>query len=310
MADEQQMDGSDDPSAPSGRRVLSPVLSKRTWVDDRPALYDVCGEGMPVVFLHGWGLAQHSYRDVLRRIADRGAKVFAPALPGFGGTAELPAKQFSMAGYARWIDGFLTSVKVNEPVVLIGHSFGGGVAIKVAHDHPSRVRSLVLVNSIGGSAWKKGKGLRTLAERPLWDWGLHFPSDVWPLPQASRVIPVMLEDALPNIVRNPVAMVKVGNLARRVDLRRELEELKQRLLPIMVLWGRRDGIIPKESFEALCTAVGQSGTVVDGSHSWLLASPEHFADVITNSLDVARLARELEVTQGTRRRANRELDRF
>jgi pimeloyl-ACP methyl ester carboxylesterase len=233
--------------------------------------------------------------------------VYAPAQPGFGGTAELPRSAFSMAGYARWVDGFCSAVKLNEPAIVIGHSFGGGVAIRFAHDHPQRVRSLVLVNSIGGSAWKSGAGLRTLAERPLWDWGIHFPSDVWPLPQASRVIPVMLEDALPNLVRNPRAMWRVANLARRVDLVRELEELKRRGLPITVLWGKRDGIIPKESFEALCAAVGQEGTVVDGSHSWLLASPEHFADIITNSIEVARLASHLEAEQGRRKGRPRKL---
>jgi pimeloyl-ACP methyl ester carboxylesterase len=161
----------------------------------------------------------------------------------------------------------------------------------------------MLVNSIGGTAWKQGKGLRTLAERPLWDWGLHFPADIWPLPQATRVIPVMLEDALPNAVRNPLSLVKVANLARRADLTGELEELKRRGLPITVLWGRRDGIIPKEAFEEMCAAAGQPGTVVDGSHSWLLANPEHFAEVITNSLAVAKLAGALEPPADAPKRA-------
>jgi pimeloyl-ACP methyl ester carboxylesterase len=281
------------PSIPP-RGPLPPVVSKRTWVDDRPAQYDLCGDGLPVLFLHGWGLAQHSYRDVLRRIAARGTKVYAPAQPGFGGTPELPRREFAMSGYARWVNGFLDAVKVHEPALVIGHSFGGGVAIRFAHDYGERVRSLVLVNSIGGSAWRRGSAIKTLAERPLWDWGLHFPADVFPLPQATKVLPVMLEDALPNLVRNPRAMWKVGNLARRVDLTRELEALKARGMPVTVLWGRKDGIIPKESFDALCAAVGQVGTVVEGTHSWLLASPDHFAEVITNSITVAHMARELE----------------
>ena len=49
----------------------------------------------------------------------------------------------------------------------------------------------------------------------MWDWGLHFPSDVWPVRQATRVLPVLAEDLLPNLVRNPRAIVKVANLARR-----------------------------------------------------------------------------------------------
>ena len=156
------------------------------------------------------------------------------------------------------------------------------------------MRSLVLVNSIGGSAWRSGSTLRSIAERPLWDWGLHFPADVWPVRQATRVLPVMVEDFVPNLVRNPRAMVRVANLARRADLRAELEQLRDRGLPITILWATRDGIIPRESFEALCVASGVEGTVVEGSHSWLLADPEQFGEVITNDVRVAQAARELE----------------
>ena len=221
-------------------------------------------------------------------------RVWAPALPGFSGTAELRSDEYSLAGYARWAAAFLDAVGVNERAVVVGHSFGGGVAIRLAHDFPERVRSLVLVNSIGGSAWRNGRTLRSIGERPLWDWGLHFPSDVWPMRQATRVLPVIFEDLVPNLVRNPRAIVRVANLARRADLRVELERLRDRGLPITILWGTRDGIIPRESFEALCVASGVEGTVVEGSHSWLLADPQHFGEVITNDVRVAQAARDLE----------------
>ncbi len=182
---------------------------------------------------------------------------------------------------------------VEEKVVVVGHSFGGGVAISLAYDHPEVVRSLVLVNSIGGSAWKRGKRLRSLAERPLWDWGLHLPSDMWPLQQATRVLPVVFEDALSNVVRHPRSVWRVGQLARNADLRPELEELKRRGLPVTIIWAKRDGVVPREAFDALCVAAGAEGRVVDGSHSWLLADPDRFSEVITNDIEVAKLARSL-----------------
>jgi len=271
------------------------VVDKRTFVHGRPAGYSVAGEGMPVVFLHGWALGQHTYRSVIGTLADTGCRVIAPSLPGFGGTPDLPKDDFSLRGYASWLAGLLDVLDVDEPVVLVGHSFGGGVAIRFAHDHRDRVRSLVLVNSVGGSSWRQGRTLRSIAERPLWDWGLHFPGDVWPLRQATRVLPVVAEDFLPNLVRNPRAVIKVANLARRADLRTEVEALRDSGLAISIIWGTRDGIIPRESFEALCVASGVEGTVVDGSHSWLLADPARFGEVITNDLRVAQAARELEV---------------
>jgi len=270
------------------------VVHKRTFVQGRPAGYSVAGAGMPVVFLHGWALGDHTYRDVISSIASLGCRVIAPAMPGFGGTHDLPKDKFSMAGYGRWVADLLVALEVDEPVVLVGHSFGGGVAIRFAHDHPKLVRSIVLVNSVGGSSWRKGQVVRSIAERPLWDWGLHFPSDVWPFRQATRVLPVLIEDFVPNLIRNPRAIARVANLARRADLRTELEDLRKRSLPITILWGSRDGIIPRESFEALCVAAGVEGTVVDGSHSWLLADPQQFGEVITNNVTVAKLAREME----------------
>jgi pimeloyl-ACP methyl ester carboxylesterase len=247
-----------------------------------------------VVLLHGWALAQHTYRDVIETIAAQGCRVIAPAMPGFGGTADLPGDSFSLRGYAQWVADLLDTLEIEEPAVVVGHSFGGGVAVRFAHDLPSRVRSLVLVNSIGGSSWRSGRTLRSIADRPLWDWGLHFPGDVWPIRQATRVLPVVVEDLLPNLLRNPRAIVKVANLARRADLRAELESLRDRGLSVSIIWGTRDGIIPRESFEALCVASGVRGTVVEGSHSWLLADPAKFGEVITNDVRVAQAARDLE----------------
>ncbi|MEX1105829.1 MAG: alpha/beta fold hydrolase [Ilumatobacteraceae bacterium] len=278
------------------------AVDKRTWVQGRPAGYSVAGQGMPVVFLHGWALAQHTYRDVIENIAAQGCRVIAPSMPGFGGSADLPGDAFSISGYAQWVADLLDALEIDEPAVVVGHSFGGGVAIRLAHDHPGRARSLVLVNSVGGSSWKRGSTMRSIAERPLWDWGLHLPADVWPIRQASRVLPVIAEDLLPNLLRHPRAMVKVGNLARRADLRTEVEALRDRGLPITIIWGTRDGIIPRESFEALCVASGVEGTVVEGSHSWLLADPDHFGEVITNDVRIAQAASDLEAMAPPQRR--------
>ncbi|MDQ1397525.1 MAG: hypothetical protein QOG64_2784 [Acidimicrobiaceae bacterium] len=282
---------------------------KKTSVGGRPTVYGVAGEGLPVLFLHGWGLGQHTYKRALKRLVHLGCQVFAPAMPGFGGTADLPDRQVSFPGYAHWTDEFIGAVGITEPVFLVGHSFGGGVAIQLAHDYPDHVRYLVLVNSVGGSAWSSsGSVVRSMAERPLWDWGLHFPGDILPLPQLRRVLPVMLEDALPNVVRNPRAMWKVANLARRADLTPELEELKRRKLPVVVLWGDKDKIIPRASFDALCAAIGSPGEVVTGNHSWLLADPDAFGEVMTNVMEVANLARSLEdEADGAKPKARREI---
>lgn len=271
------------------------LVWKSTKVDGRAALYGVAGAGLPVVFCHGWALGQHAYKRALKRLVRLDCRVYAPALPGFGGSAELAEGHSDLEGYAAWLEGFLSAVGIDEPVFLVGHSFGGAVSIKFAHDYEHRVRTLVLVNSVGGSAWSSSGGaMRSMAQRPLWDWGIHFPRDLLPIPHVNRVLPVILEDALPNLLRNPRALWRAAQLARGADLADELEELRRRRLPVVVLWGEQDRIIPRASFDALCTAIGSPGEVVSGNHSWLLADPDSFGEVMTNIVGVASVARAAE----------------
>ena len=282
------------------------LVWRGTTVDGRAAQYGTAGEGLPVVFLHGWALGQHAYKRAMKRLVQLGCQVYAPALPGFGGTADLPHRHLSFAGYAHWLDGFLRAVGVTEPVFVVGHSFGGGVAIKFASEYRERVRYLVLINSVGGSAWAKtGSTVRSMAQRPLWDWGLHFPSDILPIHEVRRVLPVIMQDAIPNALRNPLALWRIGDLARKADLTPELESLKASKLPVVVLWGDKDEIIPRASFDALCAAIGSEGEILSGRHSWLLADPDAFGEVMTNVVSVAKLARELEQQPGRGRRRRR-----
>ncbi|MBW3651088.1 MAG: alpha/beta hydrolase [Actinobacteria bacterium] len=285
------------------------LVWKRTTVDGRTTLYGEAGEGLPVLFLHGWALAHRAYKQALKRLVRLGCRVYAPAQPGFGGSAGLSGADFSLAGYARWVEGFLDAVGMDEPVFLVGHSFGGAVAIKFASESPGRVRTLVLVNSVGGSAWaRSGSVVRSMAERPLWDWGIHFPGDILPFPQLTRVVPVILEDVVGNLLRNPRGLWRVAQLVRSADLTHELEELRGRKLPVVVVWGDQDRIITRDSFDALCTAIGAQGEVVAGTHTWLLADPDSFGEVMTNVVEVARLARaEEELGAGTRSRRPRQL---
>lgn len=260
-------------------------------VQGRAASYGEAGTGTPFVFLHGWGLRDRTYQRAMSRLARLGVRVIAPSLPGFGGTAALPADAFSLDGYADWVADFLAAVGVDGPYYLGGHSFGGGVAIEVAHDHGERCELLVLVNSIGGAVWKHGPagggGPAYLADRPIWDWGIHFPRDVAGNGTVRDVLPVVLQDAVRNLVRDPLGFWRVGTLARRANLLPELEALKARGLPTVVLWGNEDTILPSPSLDAIVAAVGHDAHVVAGSHSWLLADPDRFGEVMTNVVAVA-----------------------
>jgi pimeloyl-ACP methyl ester carboxylesterase len=258
-----------------------------TWqtasVGGHRVAYGEAGEGPTVVFLHGWGLDHRAYKAALARMVAAGMHVVAPALPGFGGSDPLGAPRTSVRGFADWLEELCEALGLEE-VVAMGHSFGGAVAIAFAHDHPHRVRALVLVNSIGASAWAhRGGALRSMAERPLWDWGLHLPQDLWPVRQVRRVLPVVLAEAAGNLVRQPAAFWRVAKMARQTDLTTELEVLKGRRLPVVVLWGDRDRLVTRPAFEEMCRLLGEPPAVtVGGSHAWLIAEPDVFGEVMTN----------------------------
>ena len=152
-----------------------------TTVDGRPAAYGVGGPvGPPVFFLHGWALGSRAYKRAIRRLTSRGCRVYAPALPSFGGTADLPAAAMDITGYAAWVSSFMEVVGIDEPALVIGHSFGGGIAIKLAHTRPDLVRYLVLLNSVGG-----------VAPRPPIDWVAGFGREVWPLSEGIEMARAM-----------------------------------------------------------------------------------------------------------------------
>jgi pimeloyl-ACP methyl ester carboxylesterase len=278
----------------------------RTTLDGRVALYGEAGEGPPVVFIHGWGLTARAYARALPAIAKAGRRVIAPALPGFGASDPLPGS-YTWEKLANWVADLLEHARVDEPASLVGHSFGGGVATATAWYHPELVRGIVLVNSVGGSVWNSHatRGERSMAERPLWDWGLHFPVE-WTRRGYRRVLPVVARDFVTNALTNPGSLRRAAALARSADLREELAELAQRGLPVSVLWGNQDRVIPEATFVALCDAAGAPGDIItDAGHSWLLVDPEGFGEMMTNSLSVHSLvARHEDGPTGEIRRAS------
>ncbi|HLI25393.1 MAG TPA: alpha/beta fold hydrolase, partial [Acidimicrobiales bacterium] len=227
-----------------------------TVVDGRPACYGTAGVGLPVLFLHGWALGHHTYKRALKRLVQMGCQVIAPALPGFSGTANLPEDDVNFPAYADWVAQFLQRLGCEEPVMVIGHSFGGAVAVQLAADHPRAVRQLVLVNSIGGATWRyHGQRILLMTERPLWDWGLRFPTDLWPITKAAWVASFVRDDLLRNVVLNPQGTWRAAMLARGADLADELERIRLSGLPVLALSGRDDQVVPRASFEALCEAL-------------------------------------------------------
>lgn len=286
----------DPPAAPlpAGARPEAPappgpgaLLWSTVTVDGRPVTYGATGVGRTALFLHGWGLRPHAYRAPIRHLGLVGCRVVAPVLPGFGGSRGLSSGMRSFAGYAAWVGRFLDAVGIDQVDLVAGHSFGGGVATQFTHDLPNRAASLYLANAIGSPTWSShADRVRTMAQRPVWDWGRHLSTDLVLSPGLLQVIPSVLGDLLPALIQNPLALIQnpfamwqTGDFIRRADLIAELEEVHQRGTPVSVVWSDRDRLVPRSAFDDLRRAAGVEGTVVEGSHGWLLAHPDRFGEL-------------------------------
>ncbi len=91
-----------------------------------------------VVALHGWGRTGNDFVGILT-----GLDALAIHLPGFGPTAT-PDSVWGTDDYARVVADALESL---GPVVLVGHSFGGRIAVRLAASHPELVSALVLTGA-------------------------------------------------------------------------------------------------------------------------------------------------------------------
>src|SRR3989344_6894961 len=99
----------------------------------------------PIVVLHGWGLNSNSYSNLKDNLTRHFRKVLIPDLPGFGKTPA-PDRPFGSVDYAKYLSDFLEKENITK-CILVGHSFGGRIALKFAHIYPQKVIKLVLTGT-------------------------------------------------------------------------------------------------------------------------------------------------------------------
>ena len=232
---------------------------------------DPCADTL--LFLHGWGLSPACYLDGIGRLTGAGVRVLAPCLPGFSGSDGLPRDRVDLAAYASRMARLLDVLGERGPVFVAGHSFGGGVALQLATDHPDVVRSLTLVNSVGGAR----SGRSWLG----WAAGALTELDPW---HRAATAPSLLRAFLPNALRRPLTLALTARLALTASLAEQARALVTRGLPVLFVWGDGDRLVPPGSLGDVDAQL--PAQVVQGRHGWLLEEPLQFADLLRNALVV------------------------
>ena len=108
--------------------------------------YVKAGSGPVLLLLHGLACDHTTWQPVIESLARR-YTVIAPDMLGHG-LSDKPRADYSVGGYANGMRDLLTVLGIDK-VTVIGHSFGGGVAMQFAYQFPERTERMMLVSSGG-----------------------------------------------------------------------------------------------------------------------------------------------------------------
>jgi pimeloyl-ACP methyl ester carboxylesterase len=240
-----------------------------TSPDKFKTVYYRGGTGQPLVFLHGGGVDASCYRKLLELLAEQ-YMVIAPNLAGHGGSSS-PAATWGWDNYAAPVTDLLRHLNVTEAVV-VGHSFGGGVAANLAA-RDQGVSKLILID--------------TAAAVPL-DWSF---SSLWRLMILQRLINgklfsklslsfQLISNVMANFVRNGTHALTTQNTMRR--LLTSTDDMFGRItIPALILWGKSDEVFPPTAAEQIRSQMSNATVqIIDGDHEWCLYQPAIAADKI------------------------------
>jgi pimeloyl-ACP methyl ester carboxylesterase len=262
--------------------------------------YRLAGSGPPIVLIHGITSSSETWNSVGPILA-RHHTVLAPDLLGHGQSAK-PRGDYSMGAFASGVRDLMLALDIG-PATIVGHSLGGGVAMQYAYQFPERTHRLALVSS-GGLGGEVAGFLRAAT--------LPGAELVIPLLAASRVLAAgrtagrLLARLGIQFGTDTVEMARghaslrdtesrlafVHTLRASIDPRGQRVRATDRLylasrLPLLILWGGRDRIIPVEHGRRAHALVPESRYVEfeRAGHFPYLDEPERFVSTIREWID-------------------------
>ena len=241
--------------------------------------YDVDGTGhRPVIVMHGWGCNASTVKLLTDACLDESTTVYSLDLPGFGASSE-PDSVWGMEDYTQFLEDFVAKEGIVNPV-LVGHSFGGRMAIMFAsRNHADR---LILVDAAGI------KPKRTL----------RYYFKVYSFKLAKKLAPIFLgrkrAEELIDKMRGrsgssdyAQASPRMRAIMSRVvneDLKRCLPKIEA---PTILIWGENDTATPLSDAKTMEKLIPDAGLVSypGVGHYSYLERPAQTAAVISSFLN-------------------------
>lgn len=222
--------------------------------------YYTGGSGSPVVLVHGLGGRSEDWANLMPQLVRDHHRVYALDLPGYGRSDWPTRATYSIPELTSAVEAFLDDRHL-EQTDLAGWSMGGWIAMRVALDQPQRIRRLVILDSAGTRF------------SLTWDTSLFEPDTATKLtaldnllmPGAAPHVPGFIQRDIFRFVGKHGWVVKrnMDSMLTGADLLDgQLGSLK---MPMLIVWGKEDHLIPVSVGKRIHTAVPQSEfVVVDG----------------------------------------------
>ena len=246
----------------------APHLNKHSWTwRGYNTKYVTAGCGEPIVLVHGFGASAGHYRAMIPFLAEKGYKVYALDLLGFG-ASEKPILDYSMELWDEQIRDFMKEFIGDTPTVIVGNSVGSLASLMVASTVPAQIKGVVLLNCAGGMNNKAiADDWRIKLAMPLFlliDWLLNQPKIARRLfdnvrqPETLKKIlqsvypryPEAVNDELVQMLYGPscddgaletfVSVISGPPGPRPEDLIPKIQS------PILLLWGDADTFTPSD----------------------------------------------------------------
>ena len=228
-------------------------------------------DGRVLVLIHGSNASLHTWEPWVA-ILGKDYRVISLDLPGHGLTGKNPAGVYDNASYVGVVDRLLTKLNVDKAVIG-GNSMGGGVSWLYALEHPAKVEALLLVDASGQPYAKSGEvplgfrlmrmpvikeAARFIAPRSI------FESSVKTSMSVQSKIDDELIDRYWELNRYPGN--REATMQRFANPKSMAPSTQERLatikVPVMIMWGAEDNLIPVTSAKWFAQAMPQAKLVI------------------------------------------------
>lgn len=252
-----------------------------TNIDGININYEKKGEGEFVLFLHGWGSNIKLWQGLMDTVAPK-YTALALDMPGFGESDE-PKEAWNVDDYVDFVLKFVDLFKP-ESLVLVGHSFGGRVIIKMLNrELPFEVKKIILIDAAG---IKPKKTLKQKISLLAYKTGRKI--------METKPLKAMFPDAVENMrKKRGSADYNSATPIMRQTLVKVVNEDLTELLPnikasSLLVWGTNDTATPLSDGEKMESLIPDAGLVkVQGAgHYSFLEAPELVSRVVKSFLKI------------------------